>query len=316
MITLSLVIPCYNEEEVLPETVRRLEEILNGLRSRNVISPQSRMIFVDDGSADATWALIERFSAQNAMVQGIKLAHNAGHQNALLAGLFSAAGDAVITLDADLQDDLGAIERMIEAYLAGHEIVYGVRDDRASDSFGKRASAEGYYRILKLLGVSIVFNHADYRLMGRRAIEALKQFREVNLFLRGIVPLLGFKSTTVYYTRQKRFAGESKYPLRKMLALALDGVTSFSNTPLRLIFLMGLCISFISFLIGCYSLLATYLLPDHIVPGWASTVLPIYFIGGIQILCLGVIGEYLGKIYLESKSRPRYIIEATTGDTR
>lgn len=314
MINLSLVIPCYNETEVLPETARRLRGVFGDLVAKSKISPSSRIFFIDDGSQDTTWAIISQLASENPMYNGIRLSRNCGHQNALLAGLLTVPGDAVISLDADLQDDLGAIEQMVDAAAQGSEIVYGVRDCRKTDGFLKRCSAEAYYHLLAKLGVDVVFNHADYRLMTRRAITALMQFREANLFLRGIVPLIGLRTSTVTYARAERYAGESKYPLRKMLSLALNGVTSFSVFPLRIIFFTGLVISFISFGLGCYVIVMKILLPEHTVHGWASTVLPIYFLGGIQLLCTGIIGEYVGKAYMETKQRPRYFIDEFAGN--
>jgi glycosyltransferase involved in cell wall biosynthesis len=307
MTTLALVIPCYNEEEVLPETTARLTSLLADLHQRGKIADGYRVYYVDDGSRDATWRIIGEQARTHAFVCGIKLSRNRGHQNALLAGLMTAQADVVISVDADLQDDLAAIEQMLDAYRGGCDIVYGVRKARKTDSVFKRLSAESYYRLLALMGVEIVFNHADYRLMSRRAIEALRQYGEANLFLRGIIPQLGFNTGTVYYDRAERFAGESKYPLSKMLALALQGITSFSVVPLRIITTMGLLISAISFGIGLWAVWIR-LYTQHAIPGWASTVLPMYFLGGIQLLSLGVIGEYLGKIYMETKARPRYFI--------
>jgi glycosyltransferase involved in cell wall biosynthesis len=308
MTALAVVTPCYNEQEVLPETCRRLMALRERLVGAGKISAKSRIYFVDDGSRDRTWEIIDSFVQQELPVVGIKLTRNRGHQNALLAGLFTAEGDAVVSIDADLQDDVDAIEEMIDRHLAGCDVIYGVRKRRASDTFFKRFTAEGFYKLLALLGAQTIFNHADYRLLSRRAIEALKEFREVNLFLRGIVPLIGYESAVVYYDRDARFAGESKYPLRKMIGLALDAVTSFSVVPLRLITLVGFLVFLFTTIMSGF-IFWIRLFTDVAVPGWASTLLPIYFLGGIQILCLGVIGEYLGKIYGESKARPRFIIE-------
>ncbi|PWV58718.1 glycosyltransferase family 2 protein [Plasticicumulans acidivorans] len=307
---LGIVVPCYNEEAVLPETVQRLLALLDRLNAAQLISADSQLYFVDDGSRDATWKLIEQFAATDARVHGVKLSRNRGHQNALLAGLFSARGDALVSIDADLQDDVETIEQMVRKHLNGADIVYGVRSSRASDTAFKRSSAEAYYRLLELLGVEIVYNHADYRLLSRRALEALGGFNEVNLFLRGIIPLLGFQTATVEYIREERFAGESKYPLRRMLGLAIEGVTSFSVTPLRLITGLGLIICGFSLLMIIWIILGK-LLTDSVVPGWASSVIPIYFLGGVQLLSIGVLGEYIAKIYLETKRRPRYFIEKT-----
>ena len=304
---LDVVIPCFNEVEVLRETRARIGAVLDGLVAQGKISPGSGIYFVDDGSRDRTWPLIEELARDDARCHGIKLSRNRGHQMALLAGLHTVTGDIVVSVDADLQDDPGAIERMVDEHLAGADVVYGVRADRSSDGFVKRFTAEGYYRLLKLFGVDIVFNHADYRLLSRRALDALKQFGEVNMFLRGVVPQLGFRTSVVEYVRAERFAGESKYPLRKMLSLAVEGITSFSPLPLRWITLVGFLVSLATFGIGLWALVASLL--DATVPGWASTVIPIYFLGGVQLMSLGVIGEYVAKIYTEVKRRPRYFIE-------
>lgn len=313
MLTLAIVVPCYNEQEVLPETTRRLALLLEGLIGRRKIGAASCVYYVDDGSRDGTWRIIEELSRAHGFLRGIKLSRNRGHQNALVAGLLSADGDAIISVDADLQDDLGAIEAMLDAHAAGADIVYGVRKRRTTDTLFKRFTAEGYYRILAAMGVEIVFNHADYRLMSRRAIEALRGFDEVNLFLRGIIPQLGFPSSIVYYDRSERYAGESKYPLRKMLAFALQGVTSFSAFPLRMITFLGLAIAAFSFAITLWAVGIRFL-GSSAVPGWASTVVPIYFLGGIQLFCIGIIGEYLAKIYMETKRRPRYVIDRIVGE--
>lgn len=312
---LSIVVPCYNEQEVLPETAKRLRAVLGQLVAIGKIDVGSHLIFVDDGSKDATWSLIEGLSNTHSDVQGVKLSRNRGHQNALVAGLFHASGDAVISVDADLQDDLGAIERMVDANRAGADVVYGVRKRRDTDTPFKRMSAEGYYRVLEAMQVQVVFNHADYRLLSRQAIEALKQFGEANLFLRGIIPQLGFPSSIVYYDRAERFAGESKYPLRKMLAFAWEGITSFSAAPLRMITGLGLLISLGSFIVTLWAVWVR-LFSDAAVPGWASTVVPVYLLGGVQLLCIGIIGEYMAKIYVETKRRPRYFIERTADGAR
>jgi glycosyltransferase involved in cell wall biosynthesis len=306
--TLAVVVPCFNEEEVLPETARRLLELLERLRKDARIGAESRIVFVDDGSRDGTWELIETLSRADARIGGIKLSRNRGHQNALLAGLFTVEGDVLVSVDADLQDDIEIIREMLEQHAKGMHVVYGVRNNRASDGFFKRASAQGFYRMIRAFGVESVYNHADFRLLSRRAVQALQDFREVNLFLRGIVPLIGFKSAVVYYTRTERFAGVSKYPLRKMLALALDAVTSFSVVPLRLITALGFVVFLFSAGMGIWTVWVK-LFNARAVPGWTSTLLPIYLLGGLQILCIGIIGEYLGKVYQEAKRRPRYIIE-------
>lgn len=308
---LSIVVPCYNEEAVLAETLARLKNLLQELIETSKVNGDSELVFVDDGSRDRTWLTIEQASRDSALVRGLKLSRNRGHQQAVLAGLLNAKGDATISVDADLQDDLNAIPEMLKAHAAGAQVVYGVRKKRTTDTFFKRFTAEGYYRLLALLGVEIVFNHADYRLLGRRAVEALREYREVNLFLRGVIPQLGFSTATVYYDRAERFAGESKYPLSKMLALAWQGVTSFSTTPLRLITGLGAIISVLSLGVSFWALWVR-LFSDASVPGWASTVVPIYLLGGLQLLCIGVIGEYLAKTYVETKRRPLFHIETDT----
>lgn len=305
---LAIVVPCYNEEEVLPETAKRMTELIGRLHSLGKISADSKIVFIDDGSRDRTWTLIEQLAAENRYVSGIKLSRNRGHQNALIAGLFTAEGDAVVSIDADLQDDINAIEEMVDRYLSGVEVVYGVRKRRETDTAFKRLTAEGFYKAIRVLGAESVYNHADYRLMSRRAIEELKQYREVNLYLRGIVPLIGFRSEIVYYDRANRFAGESKYPLGKMIALALDAITSFSIVPLRMITFTGFAIFLGSLGVTLWALWVR-LFTDEAVPGWTSIVLPMYFLGGIQIFCIGMLGEYLGKTYAEVKARPRYVIE-------
>ncbi len=309
--SLAIVVPCYNEEQVLPETSRRMSGLIRELIAEGKVSRASAVYFVDDGSKDRTWLLIEQFAAEDRHVKGIKLSRNRGHQNALLAGLFTADGDAVVSIDADLQDDIGAIREMVERFRAGTEIVYGVRRRRQTDSRFKRLTANLFYRLMRALGADSIHNHADYRLMSRRAVDSLKQYREVNLYLRGIIPLLGFRSEIVYYDRAKRFAGESKYPLRKMIALALEAITSFSVVPLRVISLLGFAVFMGSMAVSAWVLWVRFFSVDA-VPGWASVVLPMYFLGGVQILCIGVIGEYLGKLYAEVKARPRFLIETVT----
>ena len=308
LLNLSVVLPCYNEEEVLPETNSRLIELMLDMKKNGLISDNSGVYYVDDGSRDRTWELISKFNAENPCVHGIKLSRNRGHQNALLAGLFSAEGDAIVSIDADLQDDINVIKDMVCRYNDGYEIVYGVRSSRKTDTFFKRMTAQWYYRILKAVGVDLVYNHADYRLMSRRVIDCLGKFKEVNLFLRGIIPQLVFPSTVVFYERNERFAGESKYPLAKMLAFAADGVTSFSVVPLRMITWLGLFVSSASAAVVVWILLGKFVLHTAI-PGWTSTVLPIYFLGGVQLLSTGILGEYLSKIYMETKQRPLYFIE-------
>ena len=307
---LGLVVPCYYEQEVLPETIRQVCKVLDALVATQKISADSRVYFVDDGSRDQTWQQIVAGSKHSAFVKGIKLSRNRGHQNALLAGLFGAAGDAIISLDADLQDDLGAIERMVDAYHDGNQVVYGVRNSRATDTAFKRLTAHSFYRVMSFLGTETVYDHADYRLLSRTAVESLKQFDEVNMFLRGLVPLLGFKTTTVHYERRDRYAGVSKYPLRKMLTFAIEGITSFSTVPLRMITLLGISVALGTIAMSVWTI-ATKLMNDATIPGWASTVLPTYFLGGVQLFSIGIIGEYLGKVYLEVKHRPRFIVEET-----
>ena len=297
---------------MLPETVRQLDAVLNRLIESGKISNDSRVTFVDDGSRDRTWALIEQEARARSRVSGIKLSRNRGHQNALLAGMMSVNGDAIITIDADLQDDINAIEQMVNAYLQGYEIVYGVRTDRSTDSEFKRNTATSFYRLLALFGLELVHNHADFRLMSRRVIDALREYREVDLYLRGIIPLVGFRWTIVEYERKERIAGTSKYSIKDMMKLALDGITSFSTVPLQIIAILGFIVFLGSFVFSGWILWAA-LFTDRAVPGWASTVLPMYFLGGVQLLCLGVIGAYLGKVYGEVKSRPRYFIDRTIG---
>lgn len=303
------VIPCYNEEEVLPETVKRLTAKLDQMRKDGLAGDTSRMLLVDDGSKDKTWALISAYHKENPYVEGVKLAHNRGHQNALLCGLMTAKArcDCAISLDADLQDDTDVLDEFVRKYLDGCDVVYGVRNKRDTDTWFKRTTAEGYYKVLKALGVDIVFNHADYRLMSKRALEGLSEYREVNLFLRGIVPLIGYRSDYVYYDRHERFAGESKYPLKKMIALALDGITSFSVKPLKLISNLGILISILSVFGLLYALISYF--AGWAVSGWTVIVCSIWLLGGLQMLCLGVVGTYIGKIYSEVKDRPRYRIE-------
>lgn len=311
MKTIYFVVPCYNEEAVLPETVKQLCAQIDGLVQKGLVSDESRVMFVDDGSRDRTWELIAAYSEKEPYVCGLKLSRNCGHQNALLAGLMTAKefADAVISLDADLQDDVGVIPEFIQKFDEGCDIVYGVRKSRATDTVFKRGTAHGFYRIMKLMGVELVSDHADYRLMSRRAIDSLAQFREVNLFLRGMMPIIGFKTANVYYERHERFAGESKYPLKKMIAFAVDGVTSFSTVPLRIISGIGLVVFAVSIVALIYALVAK--LTGNAQAGWATTIGSIWLIGGIQLLCAGICGEYIGKVYKEVKSRPRYFIDTT-----
>lgn len=309
MPTVYLVIPCYNEEAVLPETVRRLTIKLNEMIASGRADQSSRMLLVDDGSRDKTWALISALCDENELVSGIKLAHNRGHQNALLAGLMTAKDvcDCAISLDADLQDDVDALDRFVDKFSEGCDVVYGVRNKRDTDTVFKRASAQGFYRFMQLLGVDLVYNHADYRLMSRRALDALSEYRETNLFLRGIVPLIGYRSDYVYYDRHERFAGESKYPLKKMISFALDGITSFSVKPLKLISNLGILVSILSLFGLLYALISHF--TGNTVAGWTAIICSIWLLGGLQLLCLGVVGGYIGKLYSEVKARPRYRIE-------
>lgn len=300
--------PCHNEEEALQDTVHTLLGRLDSLHGNGLVDPRSHLCLVDDGSTDQTWAMIQKLHATEPRVTGLKLTRNFGHQGALLAGIFECDADAVISIDADLQDDDRCIVLMIEEFLRSHDIVLGVRTDRSTDSLAKRVTAHGYYRLLGLLGIDIEFNHADCRLLSRRAVEELRAYPETNLFLRGLVPLLGLRTATVSYARRRRAAGRTKYGPRRMLSLAWEGITSFSVAPLRLVSALGFLISLGSLAVTVWALIVR-LVSGTTVPGWASTVIPMYFLGGVQILCLGVIGEYVGKIYLESKRRPRYAIE-------
>jgi glycosyltransferase involved in cell wall biosynthesis len=303
---LYLVVPCYNEEEVLPETARRLEEALTGLMEARKCGPDSRILFVNDGSRDRTWSLIEQLHETQPHVCGLRLSRNRGHQNALLAGLMAAKelADCVISLDADLQDDISVLGEFLDKYHDGCDVVYGVRKNRDTDTAFKRITAQGFYRFMQLMGVDVVYNHADYRLMSRRALEGLAEYQEVNLFLRGIVPLIGYRSDYVYYDRHERFAGESKYPLKKMLSFAVEGITSFSVRPLRIISTVGIIIALLSGFGLLYALISK--LCGWAVPGWTAIVSSIWLLGGIQLFCLGVVGIYIGKIYNEVKGRPRF----------
>lgn len=309
---LYIVVPCYNEQEVLPETSKRLKNKMSDLIEKGIVDSESRIMFVDDGSRDQTWSLISELAKEDAIFAGVKLSRNQGHQNALLAGLMTAKqyADCVISMDADLQDDIEAVDAFLQKFTDGNDVVYGVRSSRKTDSAFKRITAQGFYKFMKLLGVDIVYNHADYRLMSKRALDALEEFTEANLFLRGIVPLVGFKWDIVEYERHERFAGKSKYPLKKMLAFAFDGITSFSVRPIRLITGCG----FLIFLASLISLVVLLImkLAGQTVQGWTTLMASIWLIGGIQLLSLGVIGEYIGKIYKETKRRPHYIIETIT----
>lgn len=312
---LYLIIPCYNEEEVLHETAKRLLEKINTMIAKNLISDESKILFVNDGSKDKTWNIIEELNKKNNIFSGINLSRNRGHQNALLAGLMTAKeyADMTISLDADLQDDVDVIDKFVEQYYSGCDIVYGVRCSRQTDTFFKRSTALAFYKLMNGLGVDMVYNHADYRLMSKRALDGLSQYEEVNLFLRGMIPLIGYKYSIVEYERHERFAGESKYPLKKMIAFALDGITSLSIKPIRIITFLGFTIFFISGITSIYSLIVKFL--GTTVTGWTSLTLSIWMLGGIQLLSLGVIGEYIGKIYNETKRRPRFIIADKLIDT-
>jgi len=310
---LFLVVPCYNEEEVLPETTKRLTVKFDQLISENQIDKHSRILYVNDGSKDKTWSVISDIVANNSYFMGLKLSRNKGHQNALLAGLMYAKdnSDYVISMDADLQDDIDAIDAFIKEYKAGNDVVYGVRSARKTDTFFKKTTAEMFYKLMKAMGADIVYNHADYRLMSKRALDGLAQFDEVNLFLRGIVPLIGYKSTTITYERNERFLGESKYPLKKMLNFAFDGITSFTVKPIRMISAVGFMVFTISLLFLLY-FFYTYF-AGKTVAGWATTVISIWALGGLQLLAIGIIGEYIAKTYLEVKHRPKYIVETVIG---
>ena len=303
---LYMVIPCYNEEEVLPETSRRLNEKYDALIGSGAISPDSRVVFVNDGSKDRTWEIIQSLHRENPRFSGVDLTRNRGHQNALLAGLMTVKDlcDAAISMDADLQDDINAIDEMVEKFKEGNDIVYGVRSSRETDTFFKRTTAQGFYKVMDHLGVKTVYNHADFRLMSRRALEGLSEYREVNLFLRGIVPLIGYKSDVVYYERAERFAGESKYPLKKMLSFAGEGITSFSTKPMKMITWLGVTVFLVSIVMLIWSIVGFFLGTTE--PGWASLMVSIWAIGGLLLLSVGIVGEYIGKIYLETKHRPRF----------
>ena len=315
--TLYMVIPCYNEEAVLRETAKRLQDKYMRLLEKKMISSDSRIVFVNDGSKDRTWEIIAELHTQApSLFSGINLAHNAGHQNAVLAGLMTVREqcDMAISMDADLQDDINAIDEMIAKYYEGNQVVYGVRSARNTDTFFKKCTAEGFYKFMAAMGTDVVYNHADFRLMSRRVLQELSNFREVNLFLRGMVPLIGFQSCNVYYERAERFAGESKYPLKKMLAFAINGITSFSNKPLRMITTIGLLMFVLSAAAFIWAFIVK--LTGHSELGWSSTMCSIWLIGALQLLALGIIGEYIGKIYAEVKQRPRYIVADYLNDAK
>lgn len=306
---LAIVVPCYNEEEVLAESARRLSIVLQKMISENKISKDSYILFVNDGSKDKTWSMIQEEHKKNELVWGLNLAGNVGHQNALLAGLMTAkkSADAIVSIDADLQDDENVIIEMVDKFLEGKDIVYGVRNNRDTDSIFKRTTALGFYKVMQMMGVKSVYNHADFRLMSKRAVEHLEEFEERNIFLRGMVPLIGYETDCVYYKRAERMAGESKYPLKKMLSFAWDGITSFSIKPITLIGTLGGIITFLSLVAAIYFMLA--FVKGSVVPGWSSLFVSIWFFGGVQLLSIGIIGQYIGKIYVEVKRRPRYNIE-------
>jgi polyisoprenyl-phosphate glycosyltransferase len=309
MSTVYLVVPCYNEEAVLPETEKQLTQKLEQMISSGKAAKESCILFVDDGSKDKTWDLISECHESNKHICGIKLSHNRGHQNALLAGLMIAKeyADCAISLDADLQDDIEVLDQFMDSFNAGNDVVYGIRNKRVTDTLFKRTTAQSFYKLMKFLGVDIVYNHADYRLMSKRVLETLAEYKEVNLFLRGIVPLIGYKSDYVYYDRHERLLGESKYPLRKMIGFAIEGITSFSVQPLKIISNLGITISLLSLVGLLYALVSFY--SGVTVPGWTAIICSIWLLGGIQLLCIGVVGEYIGKIYSEVKARPRFTID-------
>ena len=306
---LFIVIPCYNEQEALPITARRLVELTDDMIAKSIISPESRIVLVDDGSKDDTWQVISSLHAADGRFEGVKLAHNVGHMNALWAGMTLSAErcDCVITIDADLQDDVNAMYGFLEEYGKGADVVYGVRSSRRRDTWFKRTTAQGFYKIMRKLGADLVYNHADYRLLSARALEALLSFGEVNMFLRGMVPLLGFKTAEVYYERGERVAGESKYPLKKMIAFAMEGITSLSNKPIRYVLLLGALCALLGVVMAIYVLVS--LVRGHTVQGWPSLMMSIWLLGGLQLMALGLIGEYVGKIYMETKRRPKFILE-------
>ena len=311
---LAIVVPCYNEEPVLPDTTKQLSKLLEQYVSKGIVSYDSFVLYVDDGSRDNTWKLIEEASNDSKYIQGLKLAGNVGHQNALLAGLMTVRDeiDAAVSIDADLQDDINVIEEMVSKYKAGCDIVYGVRSARKKDTFFKRFTAQGFYRVMNLMGAKSVYNHADFRLMSSRALDALSGYKERNLFLRGIVPLIGYNTDSVYYERKERMAGESKYPLKKMISFAFDGITSFSIKPMNFIMGTGLFMVLLAIVAAIYALISYS--TDNVVSGWTSLILSVWFIGGMILFSIGIVGQYIGKIYIEVKERPRYIIEKRLGN--
>lgn len=306
---LAIVVPCYNEEEMLPLTTKELTGVLSDLIAKQKIAPDSYILYVDDGSKDSTWELIRKFHEEEKKVFGLKLAGNVGHQNALTAGMLNAMehADIMISIDADLQDDTAVMEEMVDKFHEGKDIVYGVRNDRKKDSFFKRTTAQMFYKVMAAFGVKTVYNHADYRLMSKRALQEFSKYQEINLYLRGVMPLIGYETDCVYYERKERVAGESKYPLKKMLAFAVEGITSLSVKPIRFITTIGILVFLVSLIMLIYFLVTWAV--GHTVQGWASTITSIWAIGGLQLLAIGIIGEYIGKIYLETKARPKFIIE-------
>lgn len=308
LVSLTIVVPCFNEEEMLPISIPKFMGILKDLIKNELITESSKILFIDDGSKDKTWSIIQQFHQKYQCINGLKLSRNFGHQNALLSGLMSIDTDISISIDADLQDDPSVIKKMIEAYYEGAEIVFGVRDDRSSDSFSKRFFAQNYYKVMNKMGVDLIQDHADFRLMSKKALKVLGDFKEVNLFLRGIIPVIGFKTKKIYYARLAREAGETKYNIKKMLELAINGITSFSVLPLIFIIWIGIFISILSGLMGLWALIVKFFIGGT-VEGWTSIVVPMYFLGGIQLFTLGIIGIYISKVYLEVKARPRFIVE-------
>lgn len=308
LVSLTIVVPCFNEEEMLPISIPKFMGILKDLIKNELITESSKILFIDDGSKDKTWSIIQQFHQKYQCINGLKLSRNFGHQNALLSGLMSIDTDISISIDADLQDDPSVIKKMIEAYYEGAEIVFGVRDDRSSDSFSKRFFAQNYYKVMNKMGVDLIQDHADFRLMSKKALKVLGDFKEVNLFLRGIIPVIGFKTKKIYYARLAREAGETKYNIKKMLELAINGITSFSVVPLIFIIWIGIFISILSGLMGLWALIVKFFIGGT-VEGWTSIVVPMYFLGGIQLFTLGIIGIYISKVYLEVKARPRFIVE-------